>query len=112
MADEPGATKRVELIDQGDPASAGLPGYIGVGLIGGVILGLGPLGDAVRGVGPFETAMVRFLACVLVCVAAASIVGRILDGAPPEDDGPSRTSADEPPTPAASTQPGGSEDDG
>lgn len=86
------ATKRVELIDQGDPSSSALPGYIGVGLIGGFILGFGPLRDAVQGVGPFEDAMVRFLACILVCVAAASILGRILESAPPAEE--SNDSAD------------------
>lgn len=84
--DKKAATKRVELIDQGDPATSALPGYIGVGLIGGFILGFGPLSDAVQGVGPFEDAMVRFLACILVCVAAASILGRILESAPPADE--------------------------
>lgn len=108
MADETtAATKRVELIDQGDPASSGLPGYIGLGLIGGVILGFGPLRDAVGGTGPFEDAMVRFLACVLVCVAAASFIGRILESAPPaaastSDDGrPEVAAAPDPADPAA-----------
>ena len=76
-----GSTKVVELVDRVDPASAGLPGYIGVGMLGGVLLGLDPLRDAAQGNGPFEDAMFRFLACLLVCIAAASIIGRLLDGA-------------------------------
>jgi len=86
MADETAATKRVELVDEGDPASSGLPGYIGLGLIGGMVLGYGPLRDAIGGTGPFEDAMLRFVACVLVCVAGASIIGRILESAPPADE--------------------------
>lgn len=73
--------KRVELVDPGDPSTAGLPGYIGVGLLGGFVLGFGPLRDAVQGNGPFEEAMLRFVACLLVCVAAASVLGRLLDNA-------------------------------
>lgn len=87
------ATKRVELIDQGDPASSGLPGYIGLGLIGGFIVGFGPLRDAVQGVGPFEDAMVRFLACILVCVVGASILGRILESAPAAETDAAATGA-------------------
>ncbi len=86
MADEKAATKRVELIDEGDPASSGLPGYIGVGLIGGMIVGYGPLRDAMGGTGSFEDAMLRFVACVVVCVAAASIIGRLLESAPPAEE--------------------------
>ena len=86
MADEPTPTRRVELIDQGGQAADGLPGYIGVGLIGGIVLGFGPLRDAIQGVGPFEDAMLRFLACLLVCVVAASFIGRILDSAPSAEE--------------------------
>jgi len=107
MADEAAATKRVELIDEGDPASSGLPGYIGVGLIGGMGLGYGPLRDAIGGAGPFEDAMLRFVACVLVCVAAASIIGRILESAPPADE-PAPEEAD---TTRASVGPTGVDDD-
>lgn len=81
-----GSTKKVELVDEVDPSSAGLPGYIGIGLLGGFILGFDPLRDAAQGNGPFEDAMVRFVACLLACVAAASIIGRLLDNAPPPDD--------------------------
>ncbi len=100
MADETAASKRVELIDAGDPASSGLPGYIGVGLIGGMILGYGPLRDAIGGSGPFEDAMIRFVACVLACVAAASVIGRILESAPPADE-PAPAEADTTGTAAA-----------
>jgi len=86
MADETAPTKRVELIDDPDRSGDGLPGYIGVGLIAGIVLGSGPLRHAVQGTGPFEDAMLRFLACILVCVAAASFIGRILDSAPPARD--------------------------
>lgn len=86
MADEPAVNKRVELVDEVDQSADGLPGYIGIGLIGGIVLGFGPLRDAVQGTGPFEDAMLRFLACILVCVVAASFIGRILDSAPPADD--------------------------
>ncbi len=102
MADESAATKRVELVDEGDPNSSGLPGYIGVGLIGGMIVGYGPLRDAMGGTGAFEDAMVRFVACVLVCVAAASIVGRLLESAPPAEE-PAKDEAEA--TPAAAGRP-------
>jgi hypothetical protein len=81
MADET-ATRRVELIDASDRVRPGLPGYIGVGLLGGFALGFGPLRDAAQGNGPFEDAMVRFVACLLVCVVSASVIGRLLDSAP------------------------------
>lgn len=85
MADGAPGTKRVELVDTGAPARAGMPGYIGVGLLGGFVLGFAPLRDAAQGNGPFEDAMVRFVACLLVCLVAASVLGRLLDDAPPEE---------------------------
>ncbi len=78
------SSKRVELVDGVDPAAAGLPGYIGVGLLGGVVLGFGPLRNAVTGNGPFEDALLGFVACLLVCVAGASAIGRLLDNAAAE----------------------------
>ncbi|MEM9563393.1 MAG: hypothetical protein AAGA93_12285 [Actinomycetota bacterium] len=75
------SSKRVELVDGVDPAVAGLPGYIGVGLLGGVALGFGPLRNAVTGNGPFEDALLGFIACLLVCLAGASAIGRLLDNA-------------------------------
>lgn len=72
--------------DPNDPNAPGLPGFVGVGLLGGVIVGFDPLRDAVRGYGPFDTAMLRFLACVLVCVTAASLIGRLIDSVPRDDD--------------------------
>jgi hypothetical protein len=73
--------KRVELID-GDQDGAGVKSYIGLGLIGSLIIGFSPLRDAVVGNGPFEEAMMRFLACVAVSVGAATIIGRLIDAAP------------------------------
>jgi hypothetical protein len=84
MAEGKPGTRRVELVDTGAPTRDGMPGYIGVGLLGGVVLGFAPLRDAVQGNGPFEDAMVRFVACLLVCLVAASVLGRLLDDAPPE----------------------------
>lgn len=56
---------------------------VGLGLIASIVVGFSPLRDAAQGNGSFENAMMRFLACFVVCVLAASIIGRILDGAPP-----------------------------
>lgn len=77
--------KRVELVDEGESSSA--TPYIGLGLIGSLIVGFAPLLDAIQGNGPFESAMLRFLACVAVSVGAAAIIGRILDSAPPAGAG-------------------------
>ncbi len=75
--------KRVELVDE--TSSSDLPAYIGLGLIASLIIGFGPLADAFEGHGSFESAITRFLACVGVCVVAATVLGRILDSAPPEE---------------------------
>ena len=56
--------------------------YIGLGLIASVIVGFSPLRDALQGNGSFENAMFRFLACFVVCVFAASVLGRMVDAAP------------------------------
>lgn len=77
--------KKDDPADDVDPSTNGLPGYIGVGLLGGVIVGFGPLRDAAQGNGPFEEAMLRFVACVLFCLLAASLIGRLLDSVPPEE---------------------------
>ncbi len=74
---------------------------IGVGLIASVVIGYPPLRDAIQGNGPFENAMLRFVLCFGACVLAASVIGRLLDGAPPpepeevdeEGDGASTTEA-------------------
>lgn len=81
MADGTPSTRRIELVDTGAPRRAGMPGYIGVGLLAGVVVGLGPLRDAALGNGPFEAAMIRFAARLLVCLVAANLLGRLLDGA-------------------------------
>ena len=75
--------KRVELVDTGERAG-GLPSSIGIGLIGSLVVGFGPLRDAAQGNGPFEDAMTRYVACLLVCLIGASVLGRILDSAPAE----------------------------
>lgn len=72
--------KRVELIDDGDSSNA--TSYIGLGLIASLIVGYSPLLDAIQGNGSFENAMLRFLACIAVCVVAAAVIGRLLDSAP------------------------------
>ena len=51
----------------------GCPATSGSACSAGFILGFDPLRDAAQGNGPFEDAMVRFVACLLVCVVAASI---------------------------------------
>lgn len=58
---------------------------IGVGLIASVVVGFAPLRDAVQGNGSFENAMLRFVLCFGACVLAASVIGRLLDGAPPPE---------------------------
>lgn len=74
--------KRVELIDDGESSNA--TSYIGLGLIASLIVGFSPLLDAIQGNGSFENAMLRFLACIAVCVVAAAVIGRLLDSAPTE----------------------------
>lgn len=78
--------KGADAEEHPDPSRAGLPGYIGVGLLGGIVVGFGPLQDAAQGNGPFEDAMLRFLACVLFCLLAASLIGRLLDSVAPLGD--------------------------
>lgn len=53
--------------------------YVGLALIMSVIVGFGPLRDAFQGNGSFESAMIRFLACVVACLIGASILGRMVD---------------------------------
>ncbi len=77
--------KRVELIDDGNSSNA--TSYIGLGLLASLIVGFSPLLDAIQGNGPFESAMLRFLACIAVCVVAAATIGRLLDNAPAESQG-------------------------
>ena len=84
------ADKRVELVDDGESSNA--TSYIGLGLIGSLVVGFSPLLDAIQGNGPFESAMLRFLACVAVSVGAAAIIGRMLDSAAAK--APARPAAD------------------
>ncbi|MGB5755959.1 MAG: hypothetical protein WBM50_03515 [Acidimicrobiales bacterium] len=72
--------KRVELID--DTESSNATSYIGLGLLASLVVGFSPLLDAIRGNGTFENAMLRYLACLAVCVVAAAVLGRMLDSAP------------------------------
>lgn len=57
---------------------------IGAGLVLSILVGWDPLNDAVTGTGPFEDAVVRFVACVVICVGGAAFVGAVLDQSPPE----------------------------
>lgn len=75
--------KRVELIDE--DASSNATSYIGLGLLASLIVGFSPLLDAIQGNGPFESAMLRYLACLAVCVVAATIIGKMLDSVPSEE---------------------------
>ena len=77
--------KRVELIDE--DASSNATSYIGLGLLASLIVGFSPLLDAIQGNGTFESALLRYLACLAVCVVAATILGRMLDSAPADDHG-------------------------
>lgn len=54
-------------------------GYIGLGLVGSLVVGFDPLRDAFQGNGSFENAILRFLACAAVCVIGASTIGRLID---------------------------------
>lgn len=83
----------MELVESG-ARSGGAP-YIGLGLIGSLIIGFDPLRDAFQGNGTFESAMFRFLACVGVCVFGASVVGRLLDSAAEPDSDHDADPADE-----------------
>jgi hypothetical protein len=74
------ATKRIELVS--DREIEHRTSYIGLGLLASLIVGWGPLTDALFGYGSFEGALGRFVACVAVCVAGASSLGRLLDSAP------------------------------
>lgn len=99
--------KKKKKDDADDPSAPALPGYIGVGMLGGIVLGFDPLRDAAQGNGAFEDAMIRFVACLLVCVAAASVIGRLLDSAPPEEvDAEQETEVADPSAQAGSPEAG------
>ncbi len=55
---------------------------MGLALLASPIIGFAPLRDALLGRGPFEEAILRFLACVVVCLIAGSVLGRLLAGTP------------------------------
>jgi hypothetical protein len=61
-------------------------GYIGLGLVGSLIVGFDPLRDAFQGNGSFENAIFRFLACVAVCVVGAGTIGRMIDASAPDPE--------------------------
>lgn len=72
--------KQIELVVQRDRPYR--ISHIGLGLLASLVVGFGPLSDAFQGHGSFESAIVRFLACVTVSVCGAMVVGRLLDSAP------------------------------
>lgn len=74
-----------------EPPSA-RAGYIGIGLVGSLFVGFDPLRDAFLGNGSFEGAVVRYLACVAVCVVGAGTIGRLIDASAPD---PSEGDGDE-----------------
>ncbi|MGF1599690.1 MAG: hypothetical protein ACFCVK_22715 [Acidimicrobiales bacterium] len=76
--------RRVELIDR--TTNDNRPQRVGLGLLASLVVGFGPLDDAFSGNGSFEGAMFRFGVCVVGCVAAALVLGRLLDSAPPPED--------------------------
>lgn len=61
-------------------------GYIGLGLVGSLVVGFDPLRDAFQGNGSFENAIFRFLACVAVCVVGAGTIGRLIDASSPKSE--------------------------
>lgn len=76
MAEE----KRIELVTRRDQPHRGT--QIGFGLLSSLVVGYSPLRDALQGNGSFENAIGRYLACLAFCVAAALVIGRLLDAAP------------------------------
>ncbi len=58
---------------------------VGAGLLLSLVVGWGPLTDAVTGSGSYESALMRFVACVVVSVAGAAFVGAVLDQSPRAD---------------------------
>ena len=85
MAEE----KRIELVAHRDQPHRS--SQIGLGLLASLLVGYSPLRDALQGNGSFENAIGRYLACLAFCVAAALVIGRLLDAAPePEDTAPDR----------------------
>lgn len=59
-------------------------GRIGLGLVLSFPLGWGPLTDSFAGRGAYEVSMSKFLAVVGACVIGTTLIGKLLDAAPPE----------------------------
>jgi hypothetical protein len=79
------AGRRIELVApavDGDRRAS----RIGLGLLVSLAIGFGPLRDAALGSGSFPMAIVRYLACLACSVVAVLVLGRLLDGAPPEPE--------------------------
>ena len=81
-------SRRVELISE---RQANRTSNIGLGLLASLAVGFGPLSDAIQGNGSFESAIGRFVACVVVCVGAAAVLGHLLDSAPARQPAQRRT---------------------
>ncbi|MEM7272273.1 MAG: hypothetical protein AAF547_04255 [Actinomycetota bacterium] len=94
--DGEGKSKNDEDDEQEEPPSARV-GYIGLGLMGSLIVGFDPLRDAAVGNGSFESAVLRFLACVAVCTVGAGTLGRLIDASAPPftNAGPTSSSGDD-----------------
>lgn len=80
----PAPGRRVELVEP-TPPDDGHNARIGLGLLASLVIGFGPLRDAALGNGSFPMAVGRYLACLAASVVAALVLGRLLDGAPPEE---------------------------
>ncbi|MEM7339753.1 MAG: hypothetical protein AAF467_13955 [Actinomycetota bacterium] len=46
------------------------------------VVGFDPLSDAITGTGSYESALIRFVACVVFCMAGGAFVGAVLDQSP------------------------------
>ncbi len=80
-----GPQRRVELVEPAAPDD-GHNARIGLALLASLVIGFGPLRDAALGNGSFPQAVGRYLLCLAACVGAMLVLGRLLDGAPPEAD--------------------------
>ncbi len=80
-----GRQRRVELVEPAVPDD-GHNARIGLALLASLVIGFGPLRDAALGNGSFPQAVGRYLLCLAACVGAMLVLGRLLDGAPPDED--------------------------
>lgn len=80
-----GPQRRVELVEPAVPDD-GHNARIGLALLASLVIGFGPLRDAAVGNGSFPQAVGRYLLCLAACVGAMLVLGRLLDGAPPDED--------------------------